>query len=137
MSAQTRAPRDNSLTDEGDLESLASKGTILKMDPGASLKTPTSFPKQMSGTFYGLKHTGVEIDQLTMDNLKENFRKFLPDDSPGESGDRLEPGYMKMMYEKMGLNATNPAMYNMVVWMTEAYENSEKEGEGLSFEEFI
>ena len=61
-------------------------------------------PKQMNGNFYGLEFSGVEIDAPTMDSLRENFRKFLPTDAPGEQGDRLEPGYMKMQYEKLGLN---------------------------------
>ena len=61
-------------------------------------------PKSMGGTFYGMEFAGIDIDTMTLDTIKENFRKFLPSDAPGEQGDRLEPGYMKMQYEKLGLN---------------------------------
>ena len=41
---------------------------------------------------------------MTLDELRDNFIKFLPDDAPGKLGDRLEPEYMKKQYEKLGLN---------------------------------
>lgn len=37
----------------------------------------------------------IEIDQMTLDELRDNFIKFLPDDAPGKLGDRLVPDYMK------------------------------------------
>lgn len=63
--------------------------------------------------------------------------KFLPDDAPGEQGDRLDPKFMKAQYEKLGLNRQNPSMYSMVNWMTRNYEEGENDGKGLSFEDFI
>ena len=46
----------------------------------------------------------IEIDQMTLDELRDNFIKFLPEDAPGKLGDRLVPDYMKRQYEKLGLN---------------------------------
>ena len=46
----------------------------------------------------------IEIDQMTLDELRDNFIKFLPDNAPGKLGDRLVPDYMKSQYEKLGLN---------------------------------
>ena len=37
----------------------------------------------------------IEIDQMTLDELRDNFIKFLPEDAPGKLGDRLVPDYMK------------------------------------------
>ena len=59
----------------------------------------------------------IEIDQMTLDELRDNFIKFLPEDAPGKLGDRLEPEYMKKQYEKLGLNRQNPSMYAMVCWL--------------------
>ena len=53
-------------------------------------------PKQMNGNYYGLEFSGIEIDTMTLDTLRDNFIKFLPDDAPGEQGDRLDPSYMKL-----------------------------------------
>lgn len=60
---------------------------------------------------------------MTLDELRDNFIKFLPDDAPGKLGDRLVPDYMKKQYEKLGLNRQNPSMYKMVCWLTEVYNN--------------
>ena len=60
-----------------------------------SLRTGNQMPKQMGGNFYGVDFSGIEIDTMTMDQLRDNFLKFLPDDAPGEQGDRLDPTYMK------------------------------------------
>lgn len=68
----------------------------------------------------------IEIDQMTLDELRDNFIKFLPEDAPGKLGDRLVPDYMKRQYEKLGLNRQNPSMYKMVCWLTEIY-NKDRE----------
>ena len=102
-----------------------------------TLRTGSQMPKQMNGNYYGLEFSGIEIDTMTLDTLRDNFIKFLPEDAPGEQSDRLEPSYMKMQYEKLGLNRQNPSMYNMICWMTESYNQSENSGEGLSFDDFI
>ena len=94
-------------------------------------------PKQMNGNYYGLEFSGIEIDTMTLDTLRDNFIKFLPDDAPGEQGDRLDPQYMQLQYEKLGLNRQNPSMYSMICWMTKNYTESENSGGGLSFEDFI
>ena len=39
--------------------------------------------------------SGIDIDQMTLDELRDNFIKFLPEDAPGKLGDRLDPEYMK------------------------------------------
>ena len=41
---------------------------------------------------------------MTLDTLRDNFIKFLPEDAPGDQSDRLEPAHMKDQYEKLGLN---------------------------------
>ena len=81
---------------------------------------------------------------MTLDELRDNFIKFLPEDAPGKLGDRLEPEYMKKQYEKLGLNRQNPSMYAMVCWLTDVYNNDreqkisyEGQEKGLSFEDFI
>lgn len=102
-----------------------------------SLRTGNQMPKQMNGNFYGIDFSGIDIDMMTMDQLRDNFLKFLPDDTPGEQGDRMDPSYMKAQYEKLGLNRQNPSMYSMVCWMTKNYLEGENDGKGLSFEDFI
>ena len=52
-------------------------------------------PKSMNGNYLGLEFSGIEIDTMTLDTLRDNFIKFLPPDAPGEQKDRLEPSYMK------------------------------------------
>ena len=89
----------------------------------------------MDGQFFGIQFSGVELEQTTLDTLKDNFIKFLPEDAPGELGNLLEPEYMKKQYEKLGLDKENPSMYNMVCWMTEQYKESTSGG--ISFEQFI
>ena len=54
--------------------------------------------------YNGLEAAGIEIEQMTLDTLRDNFIKFLPEDAPGDQGDRLEPAHMKDQYEKLGLN---------------------------------
>ena len=84
--------------------------------------------------------SGIDIDQMTLDELRDNFIKLLPEDAPGKLGDRLDPEYMKRQYEKLGLNRQNPSMYQMVCWLTNIYNDNTSgtdEEKGLSFEDFI
>ena len=45
----------------------------------------------MDGQFYGIQFSGVELEQPILDELKDNFIKFLPEDAPGELGNLLDP----------------------------------------------
>ena len=116
---------------------LGKAGTEKNLSLGTSFKTGAQMPKQVNGNYYALEYSGIEIDTMTLDSLRDNFIKFMPEDAPGEQGDRLEPAYMKMQYEKLGLNRQNPSMYSMICWMTEAYNQSDQVGQGLSFDDFI
>ena len=85
--------------------------------------------------YNGLEQSGIEIEQMTLDTLRDNFIKFLPEDAPGDQGDRLEPSHMKDQYEKLGLNRQNPSMYEMIKWMTDEYNQKPvEECVGLTFE---
>ena len=116
---------------------MSNEGDVRNSLAAQSFKANMTIPKQMNGNYYGLEFSGIEIDTMTLDTLRDNFIKFLPEDAPGDQGDRLEPAFMKQQYEKLGLNRQNPSMYSMIQWMTEEYEKSEQAGDGLSFDDFI
>ena len=84
-----------------------------------------------------MEFDGIEVDEATLDLLRENFYKFLPPDAPGDACDRLDPGFMKKKYEDCGLDQEVPAMYAMISWMNEEYINNGQTGIGLSFDDFI
>lgn len=86
--------KDNNMSEQSVLS--GGNNTFVKNShENMSLRTGNQMPKQMSGNFYGVDFSGIEIDTMTMDQLRDNFLKFLPDDAPGEQGDRLDPTYMK------------------------------------------
>ena len=106
-SAVTRAGNNSFTEDEDEIDFGVGKNNKgnggLKNDEDKE-SVISQMPKSMTSNAYILEFSGIEIDSMTMDALRESFRKFLPSDTPGEAGDRMEPGYMKMQYEKLGLN---------------------------------
>ena len=77
--------------------------------------------KEFESSFYSHNVSGLNIEQTVLDDLKESFYKFLPEDTPGDLGDNLDPKYMKTQYESLGLDKENPSMYNMICWITKEY----------------
>ena len=49
----------------------------------------------MDGNFYGIQFSQVNIDDLTLRELKTSFMKYLPADAPGKKADKLDPRVMK------------------------------------------
>ena len=72
----------------------------------------------MEGEFYGSQFSVVDLDKETLEQLKDTFFKLLPDDAPGDNGDKMRPLYMQNYFEKSGLDKENPSMYAMICWMT-------------------
>jgi hypothetical protein len=93
-------------------------------------------PKVMDGEFYGPHFGVIDLDVVTLNELKDFFHKLLPDDAPGDQGEKMRPSYMQTYFEKSGLDQENPSMYAMICWMTEAAKEP-PEVEGINFEEFI
>ena len=75
-------------------------------------------PDMMSGEFYGAQFSVACLNTETLDQLKDFFFKLLPDDAPGDHGEKMRPSYMKLYFEKSGLDIENPSMYEMICWMT-------------------
>ena len=41
-------------------------------------------PKVMDGNYFGTSFSGIQIDEETMNFLKDAFLKFLPENAPPE-----------------------------------------------------
>ena len=112
---------------------------------------PKKLDLKFTGLNNGLDYSGMDIDKETYDFLRELFRKFLPDSNHPYSTTyenlmnnttpiegiqyRMRPDYIKFMYELIGLDKEYPSMYNMVIWLTEAAEESGIET--LDCDEFV
>ena len=93
-------------------------------------------PREMDGEFFGSQFGVIYLDVVTLERLKDYFFKLLPDDAPGDQGEKMRPSYMKLYFEKSGLDTENPSIYAMICWMTTAAAE-EPVVDGISFEEFI
>ena len=104
---------------------------IRECEARPSLRIRPNMPKMMDGNFYGHKFSCVDIDEVTYEQLKDLFIKFVPCDGPiikmsnqhqdvalEETEERLDPAYMKAEFEKLGLDKDFPSIYCMVNWMT-------------------
>ena len=89
----------------------------------------------MDGEFFGTDFGVIDIDVVTLEKLRDFFFKLLPEDAPGDQGEQMRPSYMKMYFDKSGLDAENPSIYAMICWMTNA--DAETDGDGINFEDFI
>ena len=70
-----------------------------------------------------------------MDFLKDAFIKFLPENAPPEKQDKLDPLWMKLIMERIGMDLSDPSMYQMACWMSVV--NKQSKIDGITFDEFI
>ena len=93
-------------------------------------------PDMMDGEFYGPQFSVAELDQETYHQLEDFFNKLLPDDAPGDHGEKMRPSYMKNYFEKSGFDKENPSMYAMICWMTKE-ASIPPIVDGITFDQFI
>ena len=96
----------------------------------------------MQGNFYGNEFTGVEIDENTIDLLKQSFLTYATisnqrynnkqkmgdfinvakDDQTLKEG-LLDPKVMECEYLKLGIDKSSPSLYSMITWIVKENHN--------------
>ena len=89
----------------------------------------TQLPRLL-GFSYDVQKGGINIDRDTMEFLKDSFEKFMSDPLT-----IFQPKEMKKTFKQYGYDKTDPAMYSMICWITEANEYSGTDG--MTFDEFV
>ena len=85
----------------------------------ASLRLDSKMPRTMDGRFFGLKYTGIHIDDEVTESMKDSFTKLLPENAVGQNNGILKPDYLRDLYLKLGLDKSAPSLYSMALWMCE------------------
>ena len=92
-------------------------------------KNDTTMPSAVALTFQ-LENSGIKLPQETILKLQDCFDKFSSIGNP-----ILQPVDLREKFETLGYAQTEPGMYNMICWITEANEYSGTDG--VTFDEFM
>lgn len=80
----------------------------------------SDMPHKMDNAFMiEEQFSGIVLDDRTKMMLQDSFYKYLPTDEPGGAHNqpKLDPAHLQRIYEKLGMNITDPSLYSMVCWM--------------------
>ena len=86
-------------------------------------------PNQVEFTF-DWQNSGLDLNEETLEVLKDCFDKFQSDNLQV-----FEPKEMKLKFKLHGMDKSDPAMYSMMCWITDANDFSGTDG--MTFDEFV